>query len=98
MITKDNLRAIAKRLIAKTKTGDVRWEYDDDYNNSCILNLGTSYVRIQLISRSSRPDVLELSLLDGGTDNTIATLPVEEAKGDPDWELLSELYDEAARI
>src|SRR5437870_3268542 len=98
MFSKDKLRGFAKRLIAKTKAGDVPWEIDNDYYNSCILNLGESCVRIQLTSRSGKPDELEFSVLDGTKENPMATLLAEDAPDNPDWALLRELYDEAARI
>jgi hypothetical protein len=97
MITDDDLRAIALKLLTRSRLREVEWKMDYEAmagGDFLEVHLPKSIIRLMFRSPRTEPDFVLLQLCNE-KGNWVAQLKAEE--GDEDWKLLRELYDQANR-
>ena len=111
MTMTEQLREVAKRLLAKTKSGQVNWRPHDTKPSGASLFLDNSSIHVSYISPKAEADIISLDLLrhdlmDGPESSATLRAYVDDPEADTrgsttqdieDSLLLTELYTEATK-
>jgi hypothetical protein len=104
MIPTDQFRSILKRLLDKSKKGQVKWRKASDEEDAYVVTMGESYLYLRFTydvrDRSDRYSAHLYRILQ--SDCPLASLAADDAGEDEEaqanFSLLQELYSDARRV